>query len=166
MKKRYSIFKEDGVRAIISWKSCITRDYIQKLCRETTIKLKEWVINNLSLEEKFKRQSWILNKTRWCMIPQGNIYNHIFPKLLKTFRLDFLVFKLDFEETKLGFSNCKFPSILGLTFQLLKRSRNPSKSKFSSKQWKFWKFFNFENDGFRSRLTIHHFMSHSLNIHI
>ena len=75
-------------------------------------------------------------------------YNHIFPKFLKTFRLDFLVFKLDFEETKLGFSNCKFPSILGLTFQLLKRSRNPSKSKFSSKLWKFWKFSTLKNHGF------------------
>ena len=29
----------------------------------------------------------------------------------------FLVFKLDFQETKLWFSNCKFPCILGLTFQ-------------------------------------------------
>ena len=81
----------------------------------------------------------------WLLLFNILRYNYIFQKLLKTFRLDFLVFKLDFEETKLGFSNCKFPSILELTFQLLKRSRNPSKSKF-------WKFFNFEKSWFYEQI--------------
>ena len=51
-----------------------------------------------------------------------------------------MIFKLDFQETKLWFSNCKFPSILGLTFQLLNPSRKPSKYNFLSKKWNFWKF--------------------------
>ena len=60
MKKRYSteklnFSKETGVRAIISWISSISRDYIQRWWLETTVKLKEWVVNTLSLREKLKR---------------------------------------------------------------------------------------------------------------
>ena len=45
-----------------------------------------------------------------------SINTMIFSKCPKTFILDFLVFKLEFDETKHGFSNWKLPSILGLIF--------------------------------------------------
>ena len=71
-----------------------------------------------------------------------NLIDDIKPPFL-TFKnflnLRFVVFKFDFKETKLWFSNCKFPSILGLTFQLLNPSRKPSKYNFLSKKWNFWK---------------------------
>ena len=90
---------------------------------------------------KFKICSWCAKEKHLF----GKVWKVFKPWFFKvSFRLDFLVLKLDFEETKLCFSNWKFSSILRLTFQLLKRSRNPSKLKFSSIFWNLWKFLNFE----------------------
>ena len=41
---------------------------------------------------------------------------------------------------KLWFSNCKFQSILGLTFRLLNHNLKPSKYIFLFEKWNFWKF--------------------------
>ena len=50
------------------------------------------------------------------------------------YNLRFLYFKLDFQKTKLWFSNVKLPNILGLTFQLLNPCKKTSKYNLLSKK--------------------------------
>ena len=72
-------------------------------------------------------------------------YNHSFSKFRKTLKVYFLETKLDFQKTKLSLSNSKFPSILGLTFPVLKPSKKPSNLNFLSKNESLKHFSTFKN---------------------
>ena len=68
-----------------------------------------------------------------------------FFKIRKILKPLFLGLQAWFQETKLWFSNCKIPSILGLTFQLLNPSRKPSKYNFYLKSETFENFQKLQN---------------------